>query len=66
MVKGLAVAAKTISFTTTLAESETLVVFEAPKVAISEAPFGTVAGVQLPAVFQLPLVGLRFQLALPP
>jgi len=32
---------------------------------MSAGPFGTVAGVQFAAVFQSPLVGLRFQVALP-
>jgi len=36
----------------TLALKETMVVPEAPKVAKAEEAFGTVAGVQLPAVFQ--------------
>jgi hypothetical protein len=35
------------------------------KVAVSEAPFGTVCGVQFVAVFQSPEVGLSFQVALP-
>jgi hypothetical protein len=34
-------------------------------VAVSAGSFGTVAGVQFAAVFQSPLVGLRFQVALP-
>ena len=38
---------------------------EVANVAISERPFGTVAGVQLVAVFQSPLGGVRFQVALP-
>ena len=44
---------------------ETSVVFERAKVAISAGPLGTVAGVQLPAVFQSPEVGLRSHVALP-
>jgi len=39
--------------------------FETPKVAVSEGPLGTVAGVQLVAIFQLPLVALVFHVALP-
>ena len=39
--------------------------FETPNVAISANPLGTVAGFQLAAVFQSPLVGLRFHVALP-
>jgi hypothetical protein len=42
-----------------------LLVFEASNVPLSEGPLGTVAGVQLAGVFQSPLVGLRFQVALP-
>ena len=41
------------------------VVFEAPKVATSVGELGTVAGVQLVAVFQSPVVGLALQVALP-
>ena len=41
------------------------VVLERSKVALSRMPLGTVSGVQLIAVFQSPLVGLRFQVALP-
>ena len=37
---------------------------EVAKVAMSAGPFGTVLGIQLAAVFQSPLVGLRFQVAL--
>ena len=41
------------------------VVLETENCAVSAAPLGTVAGVQLVAVFQSPLGGLRFQVALP-
>src|SRR5262249_44049540 len=41
------------------------VILEKPKVAVSFGPLGTVAGVQLGAVFQSPFVGLRFHVALP-
>ncbi len=44
---------------------ETAVVVETSNVAVSDEPLGTVAGVQLAAVFQSLLVGLRFQVALP-
>src|SRR2546423_15115464 len=64
IVKGLALGLKTMPFTSVVPEFEMLVVFEMSKVAVSDGPFGTVAGVQLAAVFQLPLVGLRFQVAL--
>ena len=43
----------------------TLVVSEAPNVAASDDPLGTVSGVQLAAVFQSLLIGLAFQVALP-
>jgi hypothetical protein len=42
-----------------------LVLFDAPKVAVSVPRIGTVAGVQLVAVFQSPLVGLALHVALP-
>jgi hypothetical protein len=57
---------KTMPFTSMSSESETSVVLELAKLAVSPGPLGTVAGVQLAAVFQSPLVGLRFQVALPP
>jgi len=44
-------------------ENVMVVVFDAPNVAV---PVGTVAGVQLAAVFQSPLVGFRSLVALPP
>jgi hypothetical protein len=50
--------------TCVLAESATLVVFEISNVAMSPGPLGTVAGVQLVAVFQSPLKGKKFQVAL--
>jgi hypothetical protein len=52
-------------FTAVLAESETCLVVDAPKVAVSAAPLGIVAGIQLPAVFQLPLAAADSHLALP-
>jgi hypothetical protein len=52
-------------FTSVKAERERLVVFEGANVAALAAPLGTVAGVQFVAVFQSPLPGLRFQVALP-
>ena len=64
-VKAAAPRAKTISLTSVAAEIEIAPWLEAAKVAMSPGPFGTVAGVQLAAVFQSPLVGLRFQVALP-
>src|SRR5437773_12025904 len=44
---------------------EMSVLVETSKVAMSPGPFGTVLGVQFAAVCQSPLVGLRFQVALP-
>lgn len=64
-VKGLAPAPKLKAFTSSSVESEIAVVFETAKVATSSGPFGTIAGVQFAAVFQSPVVGLRFQVALP-
>ncbi len=43
----------------------TLVVLEVPNVAVSANPLGTVDGVQLLAVFQSPVAGLVFHVALP-
>ena len=47
-------------------DTETLVVLENANVAMSYRPLGTVAGVQLLAVFQSPEPGLAFHVALPP
>jgi hypothetical protein len=47
------------------AEIETAVLLEVAKVATSEAPLGTVLGVQLVAVFQSLLAGFAFHVALP-
>src|SRR5262245_29323618 len=55
----------TIPLTSVEDESDRAAALERPKVAVSDGPFGTVCGVQLAAVFQSPLVGLRFQVALP-
>jgi hypothetical protein len=51
--------------TSVFTEMETLVVFERANVAISAGPFGTIIGVQLAAVFQVPEPGLRSHVALP-
>ena len=51
--------------TSTGAETEIPRTLEMENVAMSVVALGTVAGVQLPAVFQSPLLGLRFQVALP-
>ena len=65
IMKGLAPGSKTRPSRVTSLDSETLVLLEVEKVAVSVKPFGTVCGVQLAAVFQSPLVGSRFQVALP-
>ena len=66
MLKLLAPGLKMIDETSiALVEKERSVVLETAKVAMSEDPFGTVAGSQFSAVFQSPLVGLRLQVALP-
>ena len=65
MLYALAPELKTIPATEVSEESVTLELLETSKDAVSEGLFGTVLGVQLAAVFQLALVGLRFQVALP-
>jgi hypothetical protein len=65
IVNALAPALNTMPFTSVKAEMETPVLLEEANVAVSVGPLGTVAGVQLPAVFQSPVVGLAFQVALP-
>jgi len=45
--------------------TEMAVVVEVLNVAVSDGPLGIVAGSQLPAVYQSPLDGLGFQVALP-
>src|ERR1700736_458284 len=65
IVKALAPALKVMPFTSVSAESETPVVAEVKNVAMSAAPLGTVAGVQLPAVFQSPVAGAGSHMALP-
>jgi hypothetical protein len=44
---------------------EIFVISDIPKVATSPVPFGTVFGIQFAAVFQSPLEGFVFQVALP-
>ena len=65
-VNALAPGSKTMPLTSGAARNpvETAVILETPKVAVSFGPLGTVAGVQLEAVNQSPLVGLRFHVAL--
>ncbi len=65
MVKVLAPGLKTISLTFVGADSVTLVLFDEPKVAVSAAPFGTVAGDQSFTLFQSFVLGFVFQVALP-
>ena len=67
ILKGLPPGLKTMLSTSTGGNTiEVAGALETPKVAMSAEPFGTVAGVQLAAVLQSPVVGLRFQVALPP
>jgi len=67
MVKGLrrAFESNTIPLTSVLAEIERSVVLDKSKKAVSDAPLGTVAGLQFVLVFQSPERGLRFHVALP-
>ena len=65
IVKELAPESNIIPLRISVAWTKTSATFEISRVAISCAPFGTVAGVQLPAVFQSLLVGLRVHVALP-
>jgi len=46
-------------------EMETVLTLEVANVAMSAGPFGMVFGVQFVAVFQSPLVGFKFHVALP-
>lgn len=64
MVKALPPALKAMPSTCVMAERKTPFVFDDANVAVSEAPLGTVTGVQLVSVFQS-LVGFKFQVALP-
>ena len=66
MVKALAPAVKSIALTSTDRRNEIAVMLETLKVATSDGPLGTVAGVQLVAVFQTPVAGSRSHVALPP
>ena len=65
IVKALAPGLNWMPLTSVGSEMEMPVVLETPNWAVSAGPFGTVAGVQLAAVFQSPLAGLRFHVALP-
>jgi hypothetical protein len=66
MVKEPAPAVKLIALTSTDRKSEIAVRLETLKVATSDGPLGTVAGVQFVAVFQTPVAGFRSHVALPP
>src|SRR5437016_7489910 len=65
IVKALAPGSKMISARSIAPACEMAVMFETSNVAVSDGSLGTVFGVQFAAVFQSPLVGLRFQVALP-
>ena len=65
IVNALAPVLNTIPFTSVTAEIETATVFDKPKVAVSAGPLGTVAGVQLAAVFQSAVPGIGSHIALP-
>ena len=65
MVYAEAAEVNLMPLTSVFAEIETLVVLERAKVAVSVDPLGTVAGVQLAAVFQSPEPGLRSHSAVP-
>ena len=65
ILNALAPALNTRSLTSVLADVETLVLLEVAKVAVSAGPFGGLLGVQLVALFQSPVAGVAFQVALP-
>ncbi|PYK26559.1 MAG: hypothetical protein DME59_07430 [Verrucomicrobia bacterium] len=65
MVKADPPALNTIELTSVGSVGVILLRCEVAKVAVSAGPFGTVLGIQLAAVFQLPLIGLALQVALP-
>ena len=65
IVNTLAPALNTIPANSVLADTKTSVILETSNVAVLFGPLGTVGGVQLAAVFQSLLVGLRFHVALP-
>jgi hypothetical protein len=64
IVKALAPGSNTMLFTIVLVETVMSVILEMSKVAVSAGPLGTTSGVQLTAVFQSPLIGLSFHVAL--
>lgn len=65
MEYALAPGAKTRLATSVVAETVRSVPLEIPRVATSVLPFGTVRGIQLRGLFQLPSAGMDFQVALP-
>src|SRR5207248_7623241 len=65
MVKADPPALNTIELTSVGSVGVMFLRCEVAKVAVSAGPFGTVAGVQFAALLQLPLIGLKFQVALP-
>ena len=65
IVKALPLALNTMPLTSVSSELETPVILEDANVAVSAGPLGGPPGVQLPAVFQSPVVGLASQVALP-
>src|SRR5438874_11247294 len=65
MVKADPPALNTIELTSVGSAGVMFLRCEVAKVAVSAGPFGTVTGVQFTALFQLPLIGLKFQVALP-
>jgi hypothetical protein len=64
-VKLFALVSNAIVFASTAADREIAVLLDTAKEAESDSPLGTVAGVQFAAVFQSPLVGFAFHVALP-
>ena len=65
IVNALAPGLNTTPFTSVAAEMETPVIVEVANVAVSADPLGGPPAVQLPAVFQSPVAGLAFHVALP-
>jgi len=65
IVNALASALNTMPLTSVLAERDTPVVLEEANVAVSAEPLGGPPAVQLVAVFQSPVAGLAFHVALP-
>ena len=65
ILKGLASGWKMMLSSVMPLVTETFVCVELAKVATSDEPFGTVAGVQLAGIFQFPVAGVCCQVALP-